>query len=214
MEAPEEKMESSPQRTYNETLFRSASTADKNVTSLEFNVTSDGDMTVEYLLNQTPADNPYDPEYPFLAVTQEYDYMGASLFVTGILTVYGIAILLFIISLIRKSRAELELVDHLEDFEAIRRASLKRKTRDSLRSSFGESTPGNSLDDDSVPRRQPPRRPLVRSQRIEEDDDDSNIWLQYHGRRGFRHPAKLISYNPGLLRDDTYDKEDTDFIIV
>ena len=58
-----------------------------------------------------------------------YDYKGALLFVVGLLCMYGLCILLLIISLIRKSRTELELVDHLRDFEAMRRASQKKGFR-------------------------------------------------------------------------------------
>ena len=58
-----------------------------------------------------------------------YDYKGALLFVVGLLCMYGLCILLLIISLIRKSRTELELVDHLRDFEAMRRASQKKGLR-------------------------------------------------------------------------------------
>ncbi len=59
----------------------------------------------------------------------DYDYRGALLFVVGLLCMYGLCILLLIISLIRKSRTELELVDHLRDFEAMRRASQKKGIR-------------------------------------------------------------------------------------
>ena len=58
-----------------------------------------------------------------------YDYKGALMFVVGLLCMYGLCILLLIISLIRKSRTELELVDHLRDFEAMRRASQKKGLR-------------------------------------------------------------------------------------
>ncbi len=56
----------------------------------------------------------------------DYDYHGALFFVVGLLSMYGLCILLLIISLIRKSRTELELFDHLRDFEAMRRASQKK----------------------------------------------------------------------------------------
>ncbi len=98
---------------------------------------------------------------------EEYDYKGALLFVVGLLSIYGIAILFLIISLIMKSQGELELVDNLRDFEAMRRASHKTRPgpqhdqnfRESLRS-FRESLRGSSASipsayhcNDSLPRR-------------------------------------------------------------
>ena len=61
--------------------------------------------------------------------TEDYDYKGALLFVVGLMSLYGVAIFLLIISLIRKSRSELELKDHQRDFEAMKRASQKRSLR-------------------------------------------------------------------------------------
>ena len=154
---------------------------------------------------------------------EDYDYKGALLFVMGLLSVYGLAILFLIISLIRKSRTELELVDHLQDFEAMQRATVKRRTRDSIRSSLG-STDGivapapscsSSVEEPNPPILRPAiRRPILqRSQRVEDEDDD-DFWLNYKGERGFRKPGRILTYNPSLLRDDTFEKDDIDFIIV
>ena len=52
----------------------------------------------------------FSGEFQFRDFPDDYDSRGASVFVTGLLAVYGLAILMFIISLIRKSRNELELV--------------------------------------------------------------------------------------------------------
>ena len=76
----------------------------------------------------------YDPEYDLTlnqtALEQEiYDYQGALLFVLGLLSIYGITILFLFISLIRKSRSEMEVVDHLHDFEAWQRHHQKRSMR-------------------------------------------------------------------------------------
>lgn len=73
--------------------------------------------------------DPMEPLLPFLEEEDEYDYKGALLFVVGLLSLYGVAILLLIVSLIRKSRSALEVKDHLRDFEAMRRASQKRSLR-------------------------------------------------------------------------------------
>ena len=116
--------------------------------------------------------------------TEPYDYQGALLFVMGLLCVYGVAIFFLIISLIRKSRTELELVDHLRDFEAMRRAS-KRRIREQLsqreHSPSPEmfSGPGRAMSMDSsgvrpsMQRRNPGVLRLMRAQKavdIPEDD--------------------------------------------
>ena len=95
--------------------------------------------------------DPLDPLRDLLARHErdddEYDYMGALLFVVGLLSFYGVAILLLIVSLMRKSRSALEVKDHLRDFEAMRRASQKR----SLRLSREESKAARELANHHVP---------------------------------------------------------------
>ena len=49
-----------------------------------------------------------------------YDHKGAILFVIGLVVFYGGAILILIIAMIRRSRTELDIADHLRDLEDIR----------------------------------------------------------------------------------------------
>ena len=72
-----------------------------------------------------------------------YDYNGAILFVFGFIMIYGGAILFLIIAMIRRSRAELEIIDHLRDLEEIRkkRGAKKRSSKwklSSLTERFGK----------------------------------------------------------------------------
>ena len=151
-----------------------------------------------------------DDDMPFKLIQTNYDYMGASLFVTGLLTIYAIAILLFIISLIRKSRAELDIVDHLEDTEAVARASMKRHQRDSSPSRYDHSKPRVSI------RRPSPCRESNLNSTDSEHSDAQDPWLLYGSdRRNSRHASQIVRYNSSrLLRKDPYKHRDKDFIIV
>lgn len=61
------------------------------------------------------------------------DYMGQLLFVFGLVFIYAIAILTLIISMIRGSRAEEEVLDYLRDLEYMRKKARKRaSTRSGL----------------------------------------------------------------------------------
>ena len=154
-------------------------------------------------------------EMAYIIVPDNYDYKGASLFVAGLLTIYGVVILLFIISLIRKSRTDLEVVDHLEDFEAIRRASQKQRNRDSLRSQSsveGVPIPVRVEELRGTATRTLLHTPLRRASKDPSLTED--VFLEYEGKRTFRNPGKIVSYNPGLLRDDKFERGGNDVIIL
>lgn len=70
-----------------------------------------------------------------------YDYEGALLFVLGLLSIYGITILFLFISLIRKSRSEMEIVDNFRDFEAWQRANQKKSMKHKSQAPSPESPP-------------------------------------------------------------------------
>lgn len=94
--------------------------------------------------DNVPLTDSLDPLRPALEEEEdEYDYKGALLFVVGLLSVYGVAILLLIVSLIRKSRSALEVKDHQRDFEAMKRASQKRSLRMSRENSVKAMNGGN-----------------------------------------------------------------------
>ena len=65
----------------------------------------------------------------------DYDYEGAILFVFGLLMMYMMSIFLLIVSLIRGSRSETDVMDYLRDLEEMRKAA--RKKRSSGRSTLG-----------------------------------------------------------------------------
>ena len=114
-----------------------------------------------------------------------YDYKGALLFVVGLLCMYGLCILLLIISLIRKSRTELELVDHLRDFEAMRRASQKKGLR-----LYNQST----IDDADDETKDVPRIvPVLGYKSIrpdpENDDEHSDIMSVSRAKRKVRRDS-------------------------
>ena len=49
-----------------------------------------------------------------------YDHRGAILFIMGLVVLYGGAILFLLLSMMHRSRAELEISDHLRDLDEIR----------------------------------------------------------------------------------------------
>ena len=64
-------------------------------------------------------------------ILEGYDTNGAILFVVGLLLMYGLGMFLLILSLVQKSRSELEgmqVIDHLRDLEEMRKAERKKRS--------------------------------------------------------------------------------------
>ncbi len=74
-------------------------------------------------------------------VMDGYDYNGAILFVVGLLLMYGLGMFVLIVSLLHKSRSELEVIDHLRDLEEMRKVARKKRRsgRFSLRSQTSQA---------------------------------------------------------------------------
>lgn len=84
---------------------------------------------------------------------EKYDYKGAILFVFGLLIMYGSAILILVIAMIRRSRSELVVLDQLRDLEEMRkeRCSKKRSSRWKLSSLTDKlNNKSTSIDDPSL----------------------------------------------------------------
>ena len=178
--------------------------------------------------NSTPGPDNTTAPFSFLQppLSQRYDYVGASMFAAGLLTIYCLVLLLFIISLIRKSRSDLEVVDYLEDFKALRRASMKRKIQNvgirapgykPLASPCGSQTPLIRPSQFYKPAIRPSTlRPmtLVRKPQSDVDGSDSDSDDRDQKHRHFRNIGKIVSYYPGVMRNDVYDRHQPEVIII
>ncbi len=60
-------------------------------------------------------------------VTEAFDHEGAILFVLGLLMVYAVVIMTLIISIIRRTRSDVEILDYLRDLDEIQKVNHKRK---------------------------------------------------------------------------------------
>ena len=133
-----------------------------------------------------------------------YDYKGALLFVVGLLCMYGLCILLLIISLIRKSRTELELVDHLRDFEAMRRASQKKGFR-----LYNQNTTDDPDDDHSEA---PKIVPVFGYKSIRPDPDDDDEYSDIMSVSRAKRKARRDSFTDSRVSSqDTTSSIDDNF---
>ena len=150
---------------------------------------------------------------PELLPMNQYDHIGASLFVAGLLVIYALVLLLFMFSLVRKSRADLEVVDYLEDFKARRRASHKRRVRlQKDGQSSDHATPG--LSSVEVAHNFPVNINQEAFSKVNEDF----LKKPYSNKSAYDHhvrsPRRMVSFYPGLLRNDVYDRSSLDVIII